>query len=86
MPQSAVVHARIDQATKIATEKVLDALGMTPTEAIRLFYRQIAMRKSFPLELHVPNNLTAYVLAKSDKNQDVEVFDKPDDLYATWGK
>ena len=86
MSRSAVVHARIDQATKTATEKVLDTLGMTPTEAIRLFYRQIAIRKSFPLELHVPNKLTAAVLAKSDKNQDIETFDTPADLYASWEK
>ena len=86
MSQSAVVHARIDQATKAATEKVLDSLGMTPTEAIRLFYRQIAIRKSFPLELHVPNKLTASVLSKSDKNQDIETFETADDLYASWDK
>ncbi|MDZ4742628.1 MAG: type II toxin-antitoxin system RelB/DinJ family antitoxin [Verrucomicrobiota bacterium] len=86
MPQSAVVHARIDPATKAATEKVLDSLGMTPTEAIRLFYRQIAIRKSFPLELHVPNKLTATVLAKSDKNQDIETFETANDLYASWDK
>ncbi|MFA7343732.1 MAG: type II toxin-antitoxin system RelB/DinJ family antitoxin [Terrimicrobiaceae bacterium] len=86
MSQSAVVHARIDQATKTATEKVLDALGMTPTEAIRLFYRQIAIRKSFPLELHVPNKLTASVLAKSDRNQDIETFDTAAGLYASWDK
>jgi DNA-damage-inducible protein J len=84
MSKSAVVHARIDQATKAATEKVLDALGITPTEAIRLFYRQIAIRKSFPLELHVPNKLTASVLAKSDKNQDIERFHSAAELYASW--
>jgi DNA-damage-inducible protein J len=84
MSQSAVVHARIDRATKAATEKVLDALGMTPTEAIRLFYRQIAIRKSFPLELHVPNKLTVSVLTKSDKNQDIERFDSAAELYASW--
>jgi DNA-damage-inducible protein J len=86
MSNSAVVHARIDQATKTATEKVLDTLGMTPTEAIRLFYRQIAIRKSFPLELHIPNKLTASVLAKSDKNQNIERFDTTDELYASWDK
>ena len=86
MSQSAVVHARIDSATKAATEKVLESLGMTPTQAIRLFYRQIAIRKSFPLELHVPNKLTASVLAKSDKNQDIETFDTAGDLYASWDK
>lgn len=84
MSQSAVVHARIDQATKTATEKVLGALGMTPTEAIRLFYRQIAIRKSFPLELRVPNKLTASVLAKSDRNQDIERFNTAAELYASW--
>lgn len=86
MSNSAVVHARIDQATKTATEKVLDTLGMTPTEAIRLFYRQIAIRKSFPLELHIPNKLTASVLAKSDKNQNIERFDTTDELYVSWDK
>ncbi|MGF1679554.1 MAG: type II toxin-antitoxin system RelB/DinJ family antitoxin [Candidatus Methylacidiphilales bacterium] len=86
MSRSAVVHARIDQATKAATEKVLDSLGMTPTEAIRLFYRQIAIRKSFPLELHVPNKLTASVLAKSDKNQNIETFETAADLYVSWDK
>ncbi|MFV0337634.1 MAG: type II toxin-antitoxin system RelB/DinJ family antitoxin [Chthoniobacterales bacterium] len=84
MSKSAVVHARIDPATKAATEKVLDTLGMTPTEAIRLFYRQIAIRKSFPLELHIPNKLTASILAKSGKNQDIERFDTAADLYASW--
>jgi DNA-damage-inducible protein J len=86
MSQSAVIHARIDQATKTATEKVLDTLGMTPTEAIRLFYRQIAIRKSFPLELHVPNKLTASVLEKSNNNQEIETFETAADLYASWDK
>jgi DNA-damage-inducible protein J len=86
MPKSAVVHARIDQATKAATEEVLEALGMTPTEAIRLFYRQIALRKAFPLELHLPNKLTASVLAKSDQDQEIEKFGTAAELYASWDK
>ena len=84
MSQTAVVHARIDAATKNATEKILDALGMTPTEAIRLFYRQIALRKEFPMELHLPNKLTASTLDKSDKEKGIERFDSLDELYASW--
>jgi DNA-damage-inducible protein J len=86
MSQTAVIHARIDPATKAATEKILDSLGMTPTEAIRLFYRQIALRKEFPIELHVPNKLTASVLQKSDSNQEIERFENVNDLYASWEK
>jgi len=44
------------------------------------------MLKSFPLELHIPNRLTATVLAKSDKKQDIETFDSPSELYASWDK
>ena len=54
-----------------------------PTEAIRLFYRQIAIRKSFPLELHVPNKLTASVLSKSDRDEDIETFESSVALYAS---
>jgi antitoxin component of RelBE/YafQ-DinJ toxin-antitoxin module len=59
---------------------------LTPTEAIRLFDRQIAIRKSFPLELRVPNKLSASVLAKSDRNQDIERSDSAAELYASWGE
>ena len=84
MSQTAVIHARIDPATKAATERVLDALGLTPTEAIRLLYRQIAMRGEFPVELRTPNRETAEVMAKADKGEDIEPFDKTDNLYASW--
>ena len=84
MAQTAVIHARIEPETKAATEKILDALGMTPTQAIRLLYRQIAMRGEFPIELRVPNAETAAVLAKTDRGDDVEMFDSTKDLYASW--
>ena len=84
MSQSAVIHARIDPETKAATERVLEALGLTPTDAIRLFYRQIAMRKEFPLELRVPNALTKSVLEMSENNQGIEIFDSATALFASW--
>jgi len=84
MSQSAVIHARIDPITKEATERILESLGLTPTEAIRLFYRQIAMRGEFPLELRVPNSLTADTLEMADRGEALEAFPSVDDLYAPW--
>jgi len=86
MPHSAVIHARIDSETKAATERILADLGLNPTEAIRLLYRQIAMRKEFPLELRVPNALTASVLKKSENNEEIETFDSSDALFESWDK
>lgn len=84
MSQTAVIHARIDPETKASTERILESLGLTPTEAIRLLYRQIAMRGEFPLELRVPNAETATVLSKADRGEDLESFESTDDLYASW--
>jgi len=86
MIQSATVHARIDKKTKDASEAVLKKLGLTPTEAVRLLYRQIALRKEFPLELRIPNKLTAATLDKSDRNEEIESFDSLDDMVASWKK
>ena len=85
MAQSSVIHARIDSATKEATERILDSLGMTPTEAIRLFYRQIAMRGEFPMELKVPNAVTSETLSKADAGEEVEHFSSTKDLFDSWG-
>ena len=81
MAQSAAIHARIDSSTKEAAERVLSALGLTPTEAIRLFYRQIAMRGEFPLELRVPNSITAAVLSEADRGEGLETLLLADELF-----
>ena len=59
---------------------------MTPTEAIRLLYRQIALRGEFPVELRVPNRLTASVLNKSESDVEIERFESTEALYASWEK
>ena len=84
MSKTAVVHTRIDHETKAAAEKVLVTLGLTSSEAVRLLYRQIAMRGEFPLELKVPNATTARTLAMADRGEGMENFESPDDLFATW--
>lgn len=84
MNQTATVHARLDSATKKRSEAILKQIGMTPTEAVRLLYRQIALRGEFPVELRVPNALTAKTLDKSDRDEGIEEFGSLEDLTASW--
>ncbi len=84
MNKTSTVHARIDTETKKASESVLQKIGMTPTDAVRLLYRQISLRGEFPVELRVPNALTAQTLSKSDKGEEIESFDSLDDMAASW--
>ena len=53
--KTGLVRARIDEDTKHQAETVLDSIGLSMSEAIRLFTKQIALRNEFPLELKVPN-------------------------------
>lgn len=57
---------------------------MTPTEAVRLLYRQIALRQEFPLELKVPNAVTAQTLDKTDQGLELESFESLDDFKKSW--
>ncbi len=62
MPKEATVKSRISYELKNEVDQVLSSLGMTSSEAIRLFYKQMAMRQELPLELKVPNEVTANAL------------------------
>jgi len=84
--KSAVVHARIEPETKREAEGVLAKLGITPTEAIRVFYRQISLRQGLPFPVAIPNARTAATLRKSRRGQDVEDFATLDAMFKSWEK
>jgi len=82
--KTAVVHARIEPQTKAKAEGVLRRLGLTPTEAIRIFYRQISLRGGLPFPVEIPNAVTSKTLAKSRRGEDVESFESLDSMFASW--
>ena len=69
MSKSAMIRARMEPGLKEDAEQVLAEIGLTPTEAIRLFYRQVSLQGGLPFEVRVPNATTraAIVEARSGK-------------------
>ena len=55
---SAIVRCRINPEVKGQAEEVFASIGMSTSEAMRLFLKQVAIRGVFPLELRVPNRKT----------------------------
>lgn len=70
-----VVRARVDPELKHNAEKVLNDLGMSMTEAIRLFLTQVSLRQEFPLELKIPNNTTLKAMAEPPTDKTYESVD-----------
>ena len=84
--KTATIHARIEPETKSKAEKVLRELGVSPTEAIRIFYRQITIRNGLPFAVEIPNKSTVSTLEKSRRGEEVEEFDSLNDLFESWDK
>lgn len=51
-----VVRARVDPGLKTDAEAVFEQLGLTTTEAIRLFLSQVRLRKGLPFPVSIPTD------------------------------
>ena len=49
-----MIRARVEPSLKSDAESVLLVLGLTPTEAITLFYKQVALQHGLPFEVKNP--------------------------------
>ncbi len=81
MVKNELVRARLSGAVKEEAEKVLDSLGLSMSDAIRLLATQIAVRHEFPLELKMPNAETRTALAESEDIVKLERVDSINKLF-----
>jgi DNA-damage-inducible protein J len=58
MTANSIVRARIDEQTKKEAAAVLEAMGLTVSDAFRLMMVKIAKEKALPFEPLVPNKET----------------------------
>ncbi|HEY3637448.1 MAG TPA: type II toxin-antitoxin system RelB/DinJ family antitoxin [Rhizomicrobium sp.] len=65
MPANTVVRARIDERTKNEAAAVLDAIGLTVSDAFRLMMVRIAKEKALPFEPLVPNDKTVAAIKEA---------------------
>ncbi|OGV68303.1 MAG: hypothetical protein A2498_10940 [Lentisphaerae bacterium RIFOXYC12_FULL_60_16] len=84
--KTAIIHARIEPEIKRQAEGVLHELGLSSTEAIRIFYRLITLRGGLPFAVAVPNECTAATLEKSRRGEDVQEFESLDAMFESWEK
>lgn len=56
--KSAMIRARTEPGLKAKAEATLERLGLSPSTAINLFYRQIVEHRGLPFEVKLPNSAT----------------------------
>jgi DNA-damage-inducible protein J len=85
MSKSAVVRARIEPELKENAEAILDQLGLNPTQAITIFYRQVELRGGLPFDVSIPNAATRRVFESTDAGRDLVSCDSVETLFERLG-
>ncbi len=84
--KTAAVHSRISPDIKERAESILSQLGLSPTEAIRIFYTQITLRKGLPFAVEIPNATTLKAIEDSRRGRGLKKHSSVDGLFAGWDK
>ncbi|HET8997506.1 MAG TPA: type II toxin-antitoxin system RelB/DinJ family antitoxin [Acetobacteraceae bacterium] len=55
MPATTMLHVRVDEETKEQATAALEAMGLSLSDAVRVFLRRVAVEQAIPFPIKVPN-------------------------------
>ena len=61
-----MVHARIDPRLKKSAERIFTKIGISTTEAIRLFLKQVELHNGLPFPVSIPNKETIAAMMETE--------------------
>jgi len=61
-----MIHARIDPRLKNSAERIFTRIGISTTEAIRLFLKQVELHKGLPFPVSIPNEETVAAMMETN--------------------
>ncbi|MBW9212347.1 MULTISPECIES: type II toxin-antitoxin system RelB/DinJ family antitoxin [Terrabacteria group] len=74
MAKTANLYARIEPGLKEQAEQILNALGLPPSSAITMFYKQVVMQQGLPFDarLNYRKPLDISSMTKDEFNMELE--------------
>jgi len=79
--KSANISARIDPEVKQNAEQVFKELGLSTSQAITLFYKQVDIQHGLPFEVKIPNRVTLKAIKNAETRNDLHSFDDVESLF-----
>lgn len=85
MPKDVRISIQLESRLRDEAEAVLRTAGVSLSEAVRIFLRQVVLQKGLPTEVSIPNQETIDALqqTKRDKNG-LKTYDSPQELLKRW--
>ncbi|MFC1839748.1 type II toxin-antitoxin system RelB/DinJ family antitoxin [Thermodesulfobacteriota bacterium] len=85
MSKTSTVRARMEPDLKDKAEKVFSKIGLTSTQAITLFYKQVEIRNGLPFDLVIPNETTLKTFDETDAGKNLVICKDTDDMFKKLG-
>jgi DNA-damage-inducible protein J len=85
MPKTKTVTVRVDPELKDDVEQIFTELGLSVSQAISLFYKQVQLHHGLPFEVRIPNETTRRALADAEARRDLTRFANTDEMFADLG-
>jgi DNA-damage-inducible protein J len=79
--KSTTVRARLEPELKKETELILEELGISTTEAIRIFFKQVKLHRGLPFEMKIPNKITDDAILDAKTRKNGSSFESSDELF-----
>ena len=76
-----MIHARVDDDLKNEVEAVFHHLGLTTSEAIKLFFHQVRLRGGLPFQVEIPNEETLQVFRDTDAGVEMTEHKNPQEMF-----
>ena len=67
MATTTMVHVRVDEEVKLQAAEALAAMGLSVSDAIRVFLMRVVAEKQLPFTLKVPNAETRIEMTEADE-------------------
>ena len=85
MAKTVMIHARIEPSLKTSVEGLFRRLGLTTSDAVKLFFRQVKLQKGLPFDVRIPNRVTRKVFEQTDRGVNVKTFKNKGELFKDLG-
>jgi DNA-damage-inducible protein J len=69
-----MLHARVDPKLKASAERVFSKIGITTTEAIRLFLKQVELHKGMPFPIAIPSAETVGAVREANETAPLKSY------------
>ena len=80
-----MIRARISASLKVEAEDILNQIGLSASDAIRMFYRQIILCNGLPFPAHIPNATTRKALREAEAGTNLTRYADADDMFRKLG-